>query len=77
MRAVEGDCAPAVIRSNTFATEWPPHSGHIREFPEVDRAAWFLIDEARERITEGERGFLDRLGQLLGRDPGQKAPDQT
>ena len=63
--AVEGDCDPAEIRSNTFATEWPPHSGHVREFPEVDRAAWFTIDDARGRIVGGQRGFLDQLRQLL------------
>jgi predicted NUDIX family NTP pyrophosphohydrolase len=73
--AVEGDCDPAAIRSNAFATEWPPHSGHVREFPEVDRADWFLIDEAQQRITKGQRGFLDQLLQHLDRDPGRKTPD--
>ena len=66
--AVEGDGEPAAIRSNTFASEWPPHSGHVREFPEVDRAAWFTIDDARDRIVGGQRGFLDQLCQLL--NPG-------
>jgi predicted NUDIX family NTP pyrophosphohydrolase len=47
-------------------------SGHVREFPEVDRAAWFGIDEARERITKGQRGFLDQLRALLGGESGQK-----
>jgi predicted NUDIX family NTP pyrophosphohydrolase len=65
--AVEGDCDPAEIRSNTFTTEWPPHSGQVQEFPEVDRAAWFTIDDARGRITAGQRGFLDQLCQLLNR----------
>jgi predicted NUDIX family NTP pyrophosphohydrolase len=41
--AVEGDCDPTEIRSNTFTTERPPHSGHVRAFPEVDRAAWFRL----------------------------------
>jgi predicted NUDIX family NTP pyrophosphohydrolase len=70
--AVEGDCDPTTIRSNTFAAEWPPRSGHMREFPEVDRAAWFGIDEARERITKGQRGFLDQLDELLGGESGPK-----
>jgi predicted NUDIX family NTP pyrophosphohydrolase len=70
--AVEGDCDPTTIKSNTFAVEWPPRSGHVREFPEVDRAAWFVIDEARERITKGQRGFLDQLHALLGGDSGRK-----
>jgi predicted NUDIX family NTP pyrophosphohydrolase len=45
----------------------------MREFPEVDRAAWFGIDEARERITKGQRGFLDQLDELLGGESGRKA----
>ena len=73
--AVEGDGDPAAIRSNAFATEWPPCSGHVREFPEIDRAAWFLIDEARERMTKGQRAFLDQLLQRLDRDPGQETRD--
>jgi predicted NUDIX family NTP pyrophosphohydrolase len=70
--AVEGDCDPAGIRSNTFTTEWPPRAGHVRDFPEVDRAAWFTIDEARGRITTGQRGFLDQLCQLLRSGPDEK-----
>jgi predicted NUDIX family NTP pyrophosphohydrolase len=65
--AVEGDFDPKAIRSNTFTIEWPPRSGNIRAFPEVDRAAWFTIHEARDRIAKGQRGFLDQLSQLLGR----------
>jgi predicted NUDIX family NTP pyrophosphohydrolase len=66
--AVEGDCDPAAITSNTFSIEWPPRSGTVRKFPEIDRAAWFALDEARERITKGQRGFLDQLRQWLERD---------
>jgi predicted NUDIX family NTP pyrophosphohydrolase len=68
--AVEGDCDPARIRSNTFPLEWPPRSGRVREFPEIDRAAWFSLDEARDRITKGQRGFLDQLRQALGAPGG-------
>jgi predicted NUDIX family NTP pyrophosphohydrolase len=71
--AVEGDCDPAMIRSNTFATEWPPRSGRVQQFPEIDRAAWFAIDEARSRIIKGQRGFLDELRRLLGRDSARTA----
>jgi predicted NUDIX family NTP pyrophosphohydrolase len=71
--AVEGECDPAMVRSNSFATEWPPRSGRVQRFPEIDRAAWFGIDEARDRITKGQRGFLDQLRQLLGRDRGRQA----
>lgn len=63
--ACQGDCDPARIRSNTFTQEWPPHSGQRREFPEVDRAAWFLMPEARERIIKGQLPLLDELERLL------------
>lgn len=59
--AFEGDCSPREIRSNTFSMEWPPKSGHKQEFPEVDRANWFALDEAQKRIVKGQAGFLDRL----------------
>jgi predicted NUDIX family NTP pyrophosphohydrolase len=59
--AVAGDCDPALLRSNTFQVEWPPKSGTMREFPEIDRAAWFNLAEARRKIVPGQRGFLDQL----------------
>jgi predicted NUDIX family NTP pyrophosphohydrolase len=62
--AVEGDCDPAQLRSNPFSMEWPPKSGKRQEFPEVDRAAWFPIAEARERILKGQAPFLDQLAEL-------------
>jgi predicted NUDIX family NTP pyrophosphohydrolase len=59
--AVEGDCDPAEVRSNTFEMEWPPRSGKRSAFPEVDRADWFALDEARKRIIAGQAPFLDQL----------------
>lgn len=59
--AIEGDCDPAELRSNTFEMEWPPRSGKRQQFPEADRAAWFRIEEARERILKGQGPFLDEL----------------
>jgi predicted NUDIX family NTP pyrophosphohydrolase len=59
--AAEGDIDPGGIRSNTFTMEWPPRSGREQEFPEIDRAAWFPLDEARERINPAQAAFLDRL----------------
>lgn len=59
--AVEGDCDPATLRSNVFSMEWPPKSGKQQEFPEVDRASWFTIDEARKRIIAGQVPFLDEI----------------
>jgi predicted NUDIX family NTP pyrophosphohydrolase len=59
--AAPGDLDPATVRSNTFTIEWPPRSGRMREFPEIDRAAWFGLDEAREKINPAQAAFLDRL----------------
>lgn len=63
--AVEGDCDPAELRSGLFSMEWPPRSGKRQEFPEVDRAAWFTIAEARRRILAGQAPFLDELVAAL------------
>ena len=63
--ALEADFDPANLRSNTFSMEWPPRSGRQAEFPEVDRAAWFSIAEAREKILPGQLPFLDRLLKLF------------
>jgi predicted NUDIX family NTP pyrophosphohydrolase len=63
--AVEGDLDPETIRSNTFELEWPPRSGRSQEFPEVDRAGWFGLDAAREKLNPAQRAFLDRLRELL------------
>lgn len=59
--AVEGDCDASSLKSNMFSVEWPPRSGRMAEFPEVDRWEWFSVDEARERILAGQKAFLKRL----------------
>jgi predicted NUDIX family NTP pyrophosphohydrolase len=59
--ALEGDLDAASIRSNTFTMQWPPRSGREASFPEVDRAEWFAVEEARERINPAQAAFLDRL----------------
>ena len=59
--AIEGDWDPALIQSNTFEIEWPPRSRHRRTFPEIDRAAWFGIADARRKILKGQMVFVDRL----------------
>ena len=59
--AAEHDCDAAAITSNTFTMEWPPRSGKQAEFPEVDRAAWFTLEAAREAIVPAQRRFLDDL----------------
>jgi predicted NUDIX family NTP pyrophosphohydrolase len=63
--AVEGDIDVSEIRSNMFEMEWPPRSGRTQEFPEVDRAGWFGLEEARRKLLRGQIGFLDRLQKLL------------
>lgn len=63
--ALEGDLDPARVRSNRFSLEWPPRSGRLAEFPEVDRAEWFSIPIAREKIVAGQKPFLERLVDQL------------
>ena len=64
--AVSGDLDPAGIVSNTFDLEWPPRSGKTRAFPEVDRAAWYTLDEARQMMNERQTAFLDELEKVVG-----------
>ncbi|HEY0179971.1 MAG TPA: NUDIX domain-containing protein [Dokdonella sp.] len=64
--ALEGDFDVAALRSNTFELEWPPRSGRRTPFPEVDRAEWFTLAEARVKILDGQRELLDRLEAQLG-----------
>jgi predicted NUDIX family NTP pyrophosphohydrolase len=59
--ALEGDLDADRVSSNTFTMQWPPRSGRLQEFPEVDRAEWFSLNEARERINPAQAAFLDRL----------------
>jgi predicted NUDIX family NTP pyrophosphohydrolase len=61
--ALEGDLDAGAVRSNTFEMQWPPRSGRMQEFPEVDRAAWFGLAEARERLNPAQATFLDRLAE--------------
>jgi predicted NUDIX family NTP pyrophosphohydrolase len=63
--AFEGNADPSAIQSNTFSMEWPPGSGREKVFPEVDRAAWFGIDEAKTRIHKGQGALLDELQAML------------
>jgi predicted NUDIX family NTP pyrophosphohydrolase len=65
--AIEHDFDPTTLASNTFSLEWPPRSGRLRQFPEVDRAAWFPPAEARRKILKGQVPFLDQLQQEISR----------
>ena len=64
--AVEGDFDDGSLNSNVFQMEWPPKSGRIASFPEVDRASWFALPEAREKIIAGQQALLDRVEALVG-----------
>jgi len=59
--AAEGDLDVTTAVSNTFALEWPPRSGRMQEFPEIDRVAWVTVDAARELLVKGQVPLLDRL----------------
>ena len=65
--ALEGDVDPATISSNTFELEWPPRSGRTQSFPEVDRAGWFDLPTAREKLNPAQAVFVDRLEQRAAR----------
>jgi predicted NUDIX family NTP pyrophosphohydrolase len=63
--AADGDLDATAAGSNTFSLEWPPRSGQVQEFPEIDRAAWFPVEEARTKLVKGQVPFLDRLLEAL------------
>jgi predicted NUDIX family NTP pyrophosphohydrolase len=61
----EGDFDPSTLASNAFSIEWPPRSGQVKEFPEVDRAGWFSLAEARVKLLEAQAELVDRLEAAL------------
>lgn len=63
--AIEADFDPSALHSNVFSMEWPPRSGRQQSFPEVDRAAWFTIAVARQKILRGQLPFLDEIARVL------------
>lgn len=63
--ALQGDLDPVAVRSNTFTIEWPPRSGTQREFPEVDRAGWFTVAQAREKLVGAQVELVERLLERL------------
>jgi predicted NUDIX family NTP pyrophosphohydrolase len=72
--AVEGDFDPALAVPGTFRMEWPKGSGVLREFPELDRVAWFPLAEGAERLVTGQRVFLDRLARYIRQDRRPPTP---
>ncbi|KUI41985.1 NUDIX hydrolase [Mycobacterium sp. IS-1590] len=70
--AVQGDLDPEGTVSNTFTMEWPKGSGTFREFPEIDRVAWFPVPQARSKLLKGQRVLLDRLmAAIAGDEPAE------
>ena len=67
--AIEGDFDANTLKSNLFEMEWPPKTGRLQSFPEVDRAQWFTVEEARDKILPGQRPFIDRLLERTGDKP--------
>jgi predicted NUDIX family NTP pyrophosphohydrolase len=63
--AAEGDLDVTTAVSNTFTLEWPPRSGRMQEFPEIDRAAWVTVDAARDLLVKGQIPLLDKLLEVL------------
>jgi predicted NUDIX family NTP pyrophosphohydrolase len=72
--AHEGDFDPALLKSNTFSIEWPPHSTRMAEFPEVDRAAWYDLDEALVKVTKGQTPIIVALAEKLGQGLVRRRP---
>lgn len=68
---VEAECDPRAVRSNQFSIEWPPRSGKMADFPEVDRADWFAPDEARSRILRGQQAILESALKKLCSGAGE------
>ena len=66
--AVEGDLDPALAFSNTYEMEWPPRSGRIQSFPEIDRVEWFCLEEAARRLKTAQVSFLERLQAVLAQN---------
>ena len=71
--AIEGDYDPALVRSNTFTVEWPRGSGRIQEYPEVDRAAWFTIPEASDKLLKGQYPIVVQLLHILGEESSEES----
>lgn len=73
--ALEKDLDVTEIKSNSFTMEWPKNSGKMREYPEIDKAGWFGLDEARTKLLEGQVAFLDRLANAIAKR--RKIPEKN
>ncbi|MBX4199583.1 NUDIX domain-containing protein [Candidatus Saccharibacteria bacterium] len=75
--AVQGDLDTSEVKSNTFAQEWPPKSGNVQQFPEVDRAEWFSLTDAVPRMHKGQEVFITTLADHLGEPVERQNPAQS
>ena len=75
--AGQGDLDPSTAVSNTYDMEWPPHSGVVQTFPEIDRVEWFDLDEARRRLKAAQVPFLDRLQAALATTGNRSSAEQV
>jgi predicted NUDIX family NTP pyrophosphohydrolase len=75
--ALEGEFDPAALASNAFELEWPPRSGRMRSFPELDQVEWMGMQEAKARILASQQPLLDALAMLLARGACEQEQDQT
>ena len=66
---IEGDCDAGAVKSNTFSMDWPPHSGQLKTFPEVDRAGWFTLEHAEAKMLKSQRPLLDQFRRLIQEQP--------
>lgn len=74
--AIEGDLDVSIIKSNLFELEWPPKSGQLQQYPEIDQANWYPIDKAPEKLHKGQSEFIGRLAEKLGTKL-QPLPEQS
>lgn len=70
--AIEQDLDPSSIVSNTFSIQWPPRSGRLQSFPEVDRAGWFPLATARAKLHRGQAAIIDELERRLAKETGRR-----
>jgi len=75
--AIESDLDVKEIRSNTFSLEWPKNSGNVKEYPEIDRAEWFELNEAKIKILRGQADFIDKLVEIIGYVPPTEPDSST
>ncbi len=72
--AIKGDIDAAKVKSNMFEMEWPPKSGTMQMFPEIDRAGWFTFGAAKNKLVKGQIDFIDRLADVLGQKGAEDTP---